>query len=169
MIFYLLLAAVAVIGFTVFFGAPYVPSKRKDIAVAFDQLYKLTPADIVVDIGSGDGIVLREVSRRGAHAIGYELHPLLVAISKFLSRGDDKVMVVLANFWNVEIPANTTVVYTFGDSRDIQKMYDKVQHEATRIGHALSFITYGFTVGDLRPDKTVGAHHLYTVAPLQSA
>jgi hypothetical protein len=155
------------IGFVAFTGAPYVPSKRRDIERAFTELYELGDKDILVDIGSGDGVVLRVASSKGAHAIGYELHPLLVWLSKFLSRNDENVMVVLANFWNVEMPANTTVVYTFGDARDIQKMYDKVAHEATRIDHSLKFISYGFEVPGISPEKTVGAHHLYMVHPLQ--
>ncbi|MBC7764108.1 hypothetical protein H7Y29_00150 [Microbacteriaceae bacterium] len=154
------------IGFVAFTGAPYVPSKRRDIRRAFTELYALGEKDVLVDIGSGDGVVLREASSKGAYAIGYELHPLLVCISKFLSRNDDNTMIMLANFWNVEIPANTTVVYTFGDARDIQKMYDKVAQEATRIDHSLQFISYGFEVPGLAPQKTVGAHHLYTVQPL---
>lgn len=155
------------IGFVAFTGAPYVPSKRRDIERAFTELYALGDKDILVDIGSGDGVVLRVASSKGAHAIGYELHPLLVWLSKFLSRNDENVMVVLANFWNVEMPANTTVVYTFGDARDIQKMYDKVMREAVRIDHSLKFISYGFEVPGISPEKTVGAHHLYTVHPLQ--
>ena len=155
------------IGFVAFTGAPYVPSKKRDIERAFTELYALGSQDVLVDIGSGDGIVLRLASSKGAHAIGYELHPLLVWISKFLSRNDDNVMILLANFWNVDIPANTTVVYTFGDARDIKKMYDKVASEATRINHALKFISYGFEVPGISPEKTVGAHHLYSVQPLQ--
>jgi hypothetical protein len=160
-------AAAVLIGFVAFTGAPYVPSKRGDVARAFTELYKLKPDDLIVDIGSGDGVVLREVSRRGAHAIGYEIHPILVGISRWLSRNDDRVMIELANFWRVEMPANTTVVYTFGDSRDITKMYDKIVSEATRMGHELAFITYGFDVPGIKPAKTVGAHHLYRIQPLQ--
>lgn len=155
------------VGFVAFTGAPYVPSKRRDIERAFTELYALGTKDVLVDIGSGDGVVLRAASSKGAHAIGYELHPFLVWISKFLSRNDDNVMIMLANFWNVEIPANTTVVYTFGDARDIQKMYDKVVREATRIDHSLQFISYGFEVPGIIAQKTVGAHHLYSVQPLQ--
>jgi hypothetical protein len=155
------------VGFVAFTGAPYLPSKRRDIERAFSELYPLGRDDLLVDIGSGDGIVLRMASSKGAHAIGYELHPLLVGVSKFLSRNDDNVIVELANFWNSEMPANTTVVYTFGDARDIQKMYDKVMREATRIDHTLQFISYGFEVPGISPKKTVGAHHLYAVQPLQ--
>ena len=162
------LGIVVSIGFVAFLGAPYVPSKRKDIDRAFTELYQLDHSDLLIDIGAGDGVVLREASKRGAHAIGYEIHPVLVAIAKLLSRSDDKVMVVLANFWAVEMPANTTVVYTFGDGRDIAKMYRKVQQEATRIGRELSFISYAFEVPGVKLHKSIGAHHLYKVKPLQS-
>lgn len=167
---YILFGVVVIaIGFVAFTGAPYVPSKRRDLEVAFSQLYPLGPDDLLVDIGSGDGVVLRMASQKGAHAIGYEIHPLLVALSRWLSRNDDHVLVELANFWRVEMPANTTVVYTFGDSRDITKMYEKVQREATRMGHHLAFITYGFAIPNRQPEKTVGAHHLYRVEALQGS
>ena len=90
-----------------------------------------------------------------------------MAIARFLSRRDPGVRVHLANFWQTTIPQETTVVYTFGDARDIARMYSKVQAEATRIGRTLQFITYGFDVPGIAPAKAVGAHYLYTVAPLQ--
>ena len=158
---------VVLAGFVAFTGAPYVPSKRRDVARAFDELYLLTSKDVLVDIGSGDGIVLRMASKYGAKAIGYEIHPLLVLVSRLLSRGDKNVRVRLANFWRVSLPDTVTVVYTFGDARDITAMYARVQAEATRLGRELAFMSYAFTVPGVTPAKTVGAHYLYTVKPLQ--
>ena len=72
------LSAIAIIvGFSAFMGAPYLPSHRRDVARAFDELYPLSSSDVLLDIGSGDGVVLRQASKRGARAIGYEIHPLL--------------------------------------------------------------------------------------------
>lgn len=155
------------VGFVAFTGAPYVPSRRKDLEKAFIELYPLSSHDFLVDIGSGDGIVLRAASRCGARALGLEIHPLLVLVALYLSRADKKVEVRMANFWRAELPKETTVVYTFGDSRDIGKMYTKVQHEATRLGKKIAFISYAFQVPGKKLAKTVGAHHLYWVAPLQ--
>lgn len=162
-------AVIVLVGFVAFTGAPYVPSKRRDIARAFDELRKLGDDDVLVDIGSGDGVVLREASRRGARAVGYEIHPLLVAISKILSRGDTNVTVYIANFWRATLPSDTSVVYTFGDARDIEKMYAKVQKEATRLGRTIDFISYAFELRGVKPTKTVGAHHLYEIKPLQES
>src|SRR5690606_7426314 len=86
-------------GFVVFFGAPYVPTRKKQVDEVFDKLYKLSPNDVLVDIGSGDGKLLRAASARGARAVGYELNPLLVLLTKFLSRGDHRVKVHCQNFW----------------------------------------------------------------------
>ena len=60
-----------------------------------------------------------------------------------------------------------TVVYTFGESRDIVKMAKKVASEATHLGRPLMFISYGFAVPGYEPVKKYGAHYLYQIEPLQ--
>ena len=160
-------AIILLFGFVVFRGAPYVPSKPGDLERAFRELYALNERDFLVDIGSGDGVVLRAASKKGAHAFGYELNPLLVWISRLLSHGDANVKVVLADFWRQSLPEQTTVVYTFGDGRDIAKMATKVQNEATRQQKELYFISYGFAVPGLASEKEIGAHKLYHFKPLQ--
>lgn len=154
-------------GFAVFFGAPYVPSKKSDVKRAFDELYLLTVNDVLVDIGSGDGIVLRMAAARGARAVGYEINPLLVAISRLLSRNTPGITTHLASFWKATLPSDTTVVYTFGDSRDIVRMAEKVGRSAGEIGRPLAFISYGFAVPGLEPIRQIGAHYLYEIKPLQ--
>ncbi len=164
---WLLFGSILFGGFMVFTGAPYLPSKRRDIRQAFTELYPLGPTDVLVDIGAGDGIVLRVARQCGAKVIGYEINPLLVLVARLLSRHDSATTVVLANFWYATLPADTTVVYTFGESRDIKKMYAYVQKQATAIGRPLAFISYGFAVPGEHPTKQVGASFLYTVKPLQ--
>lgn len=169
MLLFLIAGLLLLVGFVAFTGAPYVPSRRADVALAFDELYALGPKDTLVDIGSGDGIVLRQASKRGARAVGYEIHPLLVVLSRYISRRDANVQVFLANFWQATFPDTTTVVYTFGDGRDIAKMYRKVQTEASRLHKELAFVSYAFEVPQVQSVKTVGAHHLYMVKPLQES
>ncbi len=163
---WIFVVAILVFGFVVFRGAPYVPSKRKEVAQAFRELYELGSSDVLVDIGSGDGIVLREASKCGARAVGYELNPILVLISRWMSRGDSNVSVHCADFWRVRLPIDTTVVYTFGESRDIAKMARKVAEESTRLNRSLIFISYGFQVPNQDPLRQVGAYHLYEYHPL---
>ncbi len=165
MIIWILLAVVLLFGFVVFSGAPYVPSKKRDLERAFDELYPLGPDDVLVDIGSGDGVVLRMAAEKGATAIGYEINPLLVRLSRWLSRSSPLVSVHLASFWKATLPSDTTVVYVFGDSRDIKKMADKVEQTALRVQRPLMFISYGFAVPGMKAKKHVGAHYLYEIVP----
>lgn len=169
MLFWLGAAVVLLFGFVVFFGAPYVPSKRRELARVFDELYELGAGDTVIDLGSGDGVVLRAAARKGARAIGYELNPALVLISKWLSRRYRKIEVVTANMWRVNFPDETTVVYVFPVSRDIKKIARKIQTEANRLGRPLSVICYGCAIPHMIALRSLGAHDLYTFTPLHSS
>lgn len=159
---------VVIVGYTVFFGAPYVPAKQKDIRQAFDDLYTISQDDTILDLGSGDGRVLREASRRGARAVGYELHPALVALSRWLSRHDKNVRVEFGNFWKKPFPDATTVVYVFGDGRDIAKMTRHIEHQSIRLGHPIYVLSYGFELPGHTVQRSLGAHHLYRITPLQA-
>lgn len=163
-----ILIIVLAYGFTAFFGAPYIPAKTNDIETAFSKLRKLTAKDVLLDLGSGDGKVLRIAVKHGAAgAVGYELHPLLVAYSRLASRGLP-VKTALANMWRTPFPDDTTVVYIFSDSRDIAKLTQLIENEALRLGRTLAVISYGFKLKGYAPVKTAGAHHLFHVAPLQT-
>ncbi len=148
-------------------GAPYVPSKPKDLSDAFDALYPISKKDLVLDIGSGDGIVLREVARRGGRAVGIEINPILVLISKWLSRGDLLVHIQLANLWRFNFPTSTTLVYVFGESRDIARMSRKIQSEVNRLGHDVQVMSYGFEIPGAKQLARTKTHFLYKFSPLQ--
>jgi hypothetical protein len=158
---------VIVFGFVVFFGAPYVPSQRKYIRRAFEKLYTVGENDVVVDIGSGDGVVLRAAREKGARAIGFEINPILVFISRLLSRKDKKVSVVLANFWLTPLPNDTTLVYIFSVSRDSKKLIAKMQFEANRLGRAIRLMSHAVPLPGIQPEAQFEAYHLYVFHPLQ--
>lgn len=161
-----ILGAIALLfGVTVFFGAPYVPSRRPDVRAVFDDLYPLSETDTLLDIGSGDGVVLREAAKRGAHAIGYEINPVLVLISRYLSRGNRLVQTDLKNFWTQDFPAKTTVVYVFGESRDIRRMAARVQQQVDAYNRPMHLISYGFAVPGHTQLASTKSHHLYSFVP----
>lgn len=151
------------LGFVVFFGAPYVPSKRRELERALDELYPVGEDDVLVDVGSGDGIVLREASKRKVkRAIGYELNPIFVGLSWLLSRRYKNVQVRLGNMWQIKFPQDTTIVYAFAVARDSKKLARKMQSEANRLGRPLLLMTYGLpTLAEREPDRRLGAHALY--------
>lgn len=158
---WVVLAIFLVFGLTVIFGAPYVPTRKPDVVDAFENLYPLKESDVVVDIGSGDGIVLRTAARYGAKAIGYEINPILVVISWLLARGNPRVTTRLANFWHTKLPHDTTVVYVFGVSRDIGRISAKLQKEALRLGHPIYLLSYGFELSGKKAIRRSKSHHLY--------
>lgn len=160
---------VVLFGVVVFRGAPYVPSRQRELRRAFTELYPLKNTDVLIDIGSGDGVVLRAAVAHGAgRAVGLELNPILVLISHWLSRRSrGRIETQLADFWRASFPDDATVVYMFGESRDIIRMMERVTGEATRLGRPLMVISYGFSVPGYEPVKAAGAYWLYQVTPLQ--
>jgi len=165
LIFWLFFGMVMVFGFVVVRGAPYVPSQRRHIRKAFTELYQLSSRDVLVDVGSGDGVVLRVASRFGARGVGYELNPVLVWVSFFLSIGYKNIVTVLADFWRVPLPDDTTVVYVFMVSRMERRMERKIQQEANRLGRSLAVIAYGIPFKKRQPHKTLDAYFLYHFSP----
>jgi len=157
---------ILVFGFVVFRGAPYVPSHRRFARQALTKLYHLKPDDVLVDLGSGDGVILRLATKKGARAIGYELNPVLVLISQLLAHGDKHQQTILADMWLTDFPADTTIVYVFAVTRDAKKLTRKLQAHADEHGRDLWCITYGAGLGDKEPVKTLQAHSLYLFEPL---
>lgn len=158
----------ALFGFVVFRGAPYVPSQKKYVRRAFEQLYPLGKKDVLVDVGSGGGIILRLASSYGAKVIGYEINPILVAISALMSIKDKNVKVKFADFWLTEIPDKTTVVYVFAVTRDIKKLVSKIQSESNRLDRAINVISYGNKLYGQKEIGKLDAYYLYQFKPLQS-
>jgi len=153
---------VACFGLVVVRGAPYVPTRKAQLAQAFDKLYPLGLKDVVVDVGSGDGTVLRAAAKRGAKAVGYELNPLLVLISRWLNRSyEDTTTVYWKDFWGQDIPPKTTVVYAFLEGRDIGKMEQFLSRQARTMQQPLHFISYGFELPTTKAIKRVGPLFLY--------
>lgn len=165
---WIVIAIVLLFGLVVFRGAPYVPSQKRYVRQALTELYPLGKKDVLVDVGSGDGVVLRIASQLGARAVGYELNPALVVISRLLSLRDKKVSVRLVDFWLTPLPDDTTVVYGFMVTRDMKKMTKKMQREADRLNRPLAFLTYGNEIIGRSVDKMHGPYRWYTFHPLQS-
>ena len=161
-------AFIMIFGLAVFRGSPYVPSHRSDVIQSLTELYNLNNKDTLIDIGSGDGLVLREAAKIGAFAKGYEINPILVLVSRFLSRKNKKISVFLADFWIAHLPNDTTVVYVFSVTRDIKKIIKRLQSETDRLNRPIHVISYGTRFDDMKEVDSIGAHHLYAFYPLQS-
>lgn len=154
-------------GFMVLFGAPYVPSQSRYLRRALTELYPVSPKDHVIDVGSGDGIVLRTVSSLGGRATGYEINPILWFVSRTMSHRDAKVNVVLTNFWRKKLPDDTTLVYAFAVQRDAKRLTRKLQYEADRLQHPLALLCLGNPLPAVTPEKEQEPYFLYRFYPSQ--
>ncbi len=168
MIFLIIFFAVVFIFLlTVLVGAPYVPSLKNNLRLAFTDLYQLSDKDLLVDIGSGGGVVLREAAKLGARAVGYEINPFLVIASRLLSYKNSLVKVKFANYWHSHLPDGVTVVYVFSVDRDINKIASWMQSEVNRIKRPIYFISLGFKIKGMTAIKYSESYGLYVFNPLQ--
>lgn len=161
---------VVALGSVAFFGAPYVPSHASQVRRAFTDLRPLTKKDVVVDLGSGDGVVLRYAIDHGARrAVGYEINPLLVWLSHSLSmRYRQDIVIETANMWYVDPPEGVTVVYVFGVGRDMKRVAALIERWAVTTGRDIDCLVYGHTLPDIEPARQEGAHRLYRFTALHS-
>ncbi len=163
----LIIAAVVVLfGFVVAFGAPYVPSLRKEVRSAFTELYPVSEHDVVFDLGSGDGVVLDEASKRGARCSGVELNPVLAVLSKL--RLGKRANIRIGDMWHTALQPDVTLVYAFTVSRDTVRLERFMQRQATRLNKELHLMTFGPTIKGIKPVRVRKAHSLYIFKPLQA-
>ena len=161
---FLVVPAIIVLLFllTPFFGAPYVPSKHRDIDEALTELYRISDQDTLVDVGSGDGAVLRSALDHGARsAIGYEINLFLVLISKISCRKYPSATTVFANFLRTEFPSETTIVYIFGVEHLMDKLRTKIEKSVSIHHRTIYLISYGFELKTKKPLRRRGAYFLY--------
>lgn len=128
------LVAVTIIllfGFVVFFGAPYLPTLKKTQDTALDIL-SLKPGQTLLELGCGDGRVMREAAKRGLKVVGYEINPLLVIISKLTTRKyKNQVKVVWGSFWSVDWPKHDGI-YVFLLDKYMSRLDQKIKQQSKK-------------------------------------
>lgn len=148
-------------GLVVFRGAPYLPTKRSQLKTAF-ELLELKPGQVLIDLGSGDGTVLKAAAERGLQAIGYELNPILWAWSKTrLWRYRKLVRVRFGDFWHRRLPA-CDAVFVFLITGRMQQLKDKLEIETSK---PILLASYTFELPGLRPVKQRNSISVYRIMP----
>src|SRR3990167_4404984 len=90
-------------GFVIPFGAPFLPTMKKDREAALDLL-DLKPGQLFIDLGSGDGSLLMLAAQKGLRAEGYEINPFLWLYSWLRTRRyGRRVKVRLKSFWRADL------------------------------------------------------------------
>lgn len=109
-------------------GALYVSTTRARIA-AFIDAVPLKKGQIMVDLGCGDGRVLRQVSKKyRIRTIGFEINLLAYIKARILSLGLKQVDIRRQNFWKQNL-AGTDVVFCYLYPDVMQRLSAKLKAE----------------------------------------
>ena len=144
-------------------GALYVSTSRVKIKAIMDAL-QMKPGQVLVDLGCGDGRVLRRASKYfNARAIGYEVNLLAYIKARMLCLGRKRVIVERKNFWPVDL-SNADVVFCYLFPDVMRKLSDKLKTELKpgAVIVSCNFVLPGFTPARiLRPGGTLNNDPLY--------
>lgn len=150
---------VLLFGFVILFGAPYLPTLRPQIHDAL-ELLDLKKGQTLLELGSGDGRILNEAARRGLHAVGYEINPILVVVSYFVTyKYRASVEIRWMSFWRADWP-RTDGIYVFLLDKYMKKLDKKVIQQIGLNGSA-RLVSFGFEVPNKVPDKSKNGMRLY--------
>lgn len=153
---WLVLGIILCFGAGALFGAPYLPARRVDIEAALD-LAELKKGETLIDLGSGDGVVLLAAAKRGAYAIGYEVNPLLYLWSLARTRTyRSHITIHLKNYWRVKLPV-ADVIYAFLITRRMRQLDTKLRAELQQPTRVVSYV---FEL-PLKPAKQTSNTYLY--------
>jgi cyclopropane fatty-acyl-phospholipid synthase-like methyltransferase len=124
------------------------------VADAMLALARVTRADTVYDLGSGDGrIVILAAQKYGAHGVGIELVHELVERSRLIAReGEvaDRVTFIEGNVFDADL-SKATVVTLWMTASFNARLEPKLRRElepGTRI------VAHQFPIGDWPPEQT---------------
>lgn len=145
-------------GYVLLFGAPYLPTRRKQAQQALDML-DLKKGEVFVDLGSGDGAVLIEAAKRGLICYGYELNPLVWSISWLRTLRYRKLVTVrCGNFWSKPLPKEAKGVFVFLLDKYMPRLNAKLAKELPRGG---ALVSYTFQIPGRKAVRQKNALFLY--------
>lgn len=133
---------------------PYVPTPQ-DVVEKMLDLAKVTPDDVVYDLGSGDGrVVITAAQKYGAHAVGVEINPDLYRQSSARIKQlglDDRAHIICDDMFYTDLH-HATVVTMYLLTSFNEKLRPKLEHElrsGTRI------VCHDFHVPGWDPEQVI--------------
>lgn len=140
-------------------GAPWLPLRRRDMEAAL-RIAPIEKADIVIDLGSGDGRLLVPAAERGATVIGYEINPFLAWFSRRRLRPfSSRARIYRKNLLSADI-SEATLIYIFGITELMPKLSKKLKREAKPEARIVSF---AFELPGLEEVKRDGIARRYRI------
>jgi len=143
-------------------GGPYVPTKP-EIAHQMLRVANITPQDVVVDLGSGDGRLVIAATQAGAkHSRGYEIHPGLVKLSNWKIRRagfEERAIVLNHSMWDANLDG-VSVVFLYQIPYAMGRMKRLLE---SQLAPGARIVSHAFELPGWEPDQREGNILLYTI------
>ena len=127
---------------------------RQTVVEGMLRLARVTPDDVVYDLGSGDGrIVVIAAQKFGARGVGIELDPKLVALSRELAAESvvgDRATFVEGDLFTTNISPATVVTLYLSESLNLD-LEPKLRNELRK---GSRIVSHQFRMGRWQPDET---------------
>ncbi len=138
MVYAVILVIMLIIAYASAAGAPWVPARRADIEQLLNDA-GLQKDELFVELGCGDGRLLRAAHRRGARVVGYELNPILWLWAFLCALPQRTVRVKFGNFWSANL-SEADVVLAFLVPRTMPRLSAKARAEMKTGARLVSYI-----------------------------
>lgn len=140
---------------------PFVPTPP-EVVEAMLTMAKVTSADTVYDLGSGDGrVVITAAERYGARGIGFDIDPVRVGEARANAKKEgvtQRVSFRQADLFTVDLsPATVLTLYLLPEVNLRLRQRILALRPGTRV------VSHDFDMGDWEPDSkiTLGQHTVY--------
>jgi cyclopropane fatty-acyl-phospholipid synthase-like methyltransferase len=134
----------------------FVPTSHA-VADAMLSLARVTPADVVYDLGSGDGrLVILAAQKYGARGVGVEIDPRLVDLSRMVAHEGgvaDRVRFVEGDLFTADITEATVVTLYLSPNMN-RRLAPRLRRE---LKPGARVVSHQFPIPGWRPDRVVRA------------
>lgn len=139
---WLSLALLLCFAMVLLYGAPYLPTLKKQQQTAL-KLLDLKKGQTLLELGCGDGRVLRAAAKNGINGVGYELNPVMFVVAKIVTwRYRRLVVVKFGDYWAASWPP-ADGVYVFLLDRFMERLDKKITQQNYK---KVKLVSYAFKV-----------------------
>lgn len=132
-------------------GAPFVPSTRP-VAEKMVELARIHKGQVVYDLGSGDGRILKLATAAGAKAIGFEINPFLAL---YANLRDARTR--WKNFWSQDL-SHADVIFVYLLPWKMARLGEKITRECKP---GTLIVSNSFIFPNLKILRQDTFHHIY--------
>lgn len=132
-------------------GSPYLPTDRATLKRML-KMADIQPGETVVDLGCGDGRLVRAAHRLGARAVGYELSIYLYCIARLLGGAEIRYK----SYWQADLQ-DVDVVFIYIEKRFLERFERELW---PHLKPGCRVISNTFTLPTVQP-TTIDEHHVF--------